>query len=371
MKIGFDAKRLFHNTTGLGNYSRDLIRILSHYFPENEYYLYNPKKANKDLFSLNQSNSIEIRPTTFFWKKFKSVWRSLGISSEIKRNTLQIYHGLSGEIPFSIPKSTKKVVTIHDLIFMRYPKLYSFWDRKIHFYKFKFAAQKSDRIVAISEQTKLDIIHYLDIDPDKIDVIYQGCAAVYKELISASELEKVRKKFNLPSKFILNVGTIEPRKNALHIVKSIQNTDIPLVLIGRKTEYYNEIEQFISNQNSNQVIHLSNVSQHELACIYQLAAIFVYPSLFEGFGIPIIEALYSKTPVITNKFGVFPEAGGAHSIYIDPSSVSEMQNALLELWNNDEKRRLIADQGYEFVQKFNDEAIAENWATFYKNISNT
>lgn len=367
MKIGFDAKRLFHNTTGLGNYSRDLIRILSHYLPGNAYFLFNPKESKKELFTLNQPSIFEIRPSTFFWKKLKSVWRSIGISKEIKKYNLQIYHGLSGEIPFFIPKNTKKIVTIHDLIFMRYPKLYSFWDRKIHFLKFKYAAQKSDRIVAISEQTKKDIIHYLNIDPAKIEVIYQCCAAVYKEHFSEATLEEVQKKYNLPSKFILNVGTIEPRKNALNIVKSIHGTEIPLVLIGRKTAYYNEMEKYISDNEMNQVLHLSNVSQQDLACIYQLATLFVYPSIFEGFGIPIIEALYSKTPVITNKFGVFPEAGGDHSVYIDPNSISEMQAAILDLWQNEDKRKMISEKGLVFVQKFNDANLAKNWETLYLN----
>ncbi len=368
MKIGFDAKRLFHNTTGLGNYSRDLIRILAKYYPENYYFLYNPKVQSKNLLINNAASIIEKRPNSFLSKKLKSLWRSFGISSELKKDSIEIYHGLSGEIPFFIPKNIKKIVTIHDLIFIRYPKLYSFWDRNIHFLKFKYAAFKSDKIIAISEQTKQDIIDYLKIDSTKIEIIYQGCAAVFKEVIDESDLEMVRKKFNLPEKFILNVGTIEPRKNALNIVKSIQNTDIHLFLIGRKTAYYAQIDAFITENKMSNVTHLSNISQFELACMYRLASIFVYPSIFEGFGIPIIEALYSKTPVITNKNGVFPEAGGPNSVYVDPNSITDIQNAILDLWTNDEKRLEIANEGFQFVQKFNDELLAKSWGTMYKNL---
>jgi glycosyltransferase involved in cell wall biosynthesis len=368
MRIGFDAKRLFHNTTGLGNYSRDLIRILAKYYPENHYFLYNPKAQTKNLFINNSTSVIEKRPVSFLSKKLNSLWRSFSVSSELNKDSIQIYHGLSGEIPFFIPKNIKKIVTIHDLIFMRYPKLYPYWDRKIHFFKFKFAATRSDKIIAISEQTKQDIIDYLKIDASKIEVIYQGCGTVFKEFIAESDLEMVRKKFNLPEKFILNVGTIEPRKNALNIVKSIQNTDIPLFLIGGKTAYYTQIELFISENKMSNVTHLSNISQFELACLYRLASIFVYPSIFEGFGIPIIEALYSKTPVITNKKGVFPEAGGPNSVYVDPNSITDIQNAILDLWINDEKRVNIANEGFQFVQKFNDELLAKSWGTIYKNL---
>jgi glycosyltransferase involved in cell wall biosynthesis len=368
MKIGFDAKRLFHNTTGLGNYSRDLIRILSSFHPENDYFLYNPKPQKKKLFDIKSSSIIEKKPDSFLSKKLKSLWRTFGISSQLLKDKIDIYHGLSGEIPFFIPKKIKKIVTIHDLIFMRYPHLYSYWDRQIHFLKFKYAAKKCDKIIAISEQTKQDIVNYLKIDVQKIDVIYQGCASVFKEFIADSDLEIVRKKFNLSEKFLLNVGTIEPRKNALNIVKSIKNTDIPLILIGRKTKYYSKIDHFIDENKMTNVRHLSNVSPFELACIYRLATIFVYPSIFEGFGIPIIEALYSKTPVITNKSGVFPEAGGIQSVYIDPHSVENIHTSIINLWTNDEKRKSIAEDGFKFVQKFNDDIIAKSWDATYENI---
>ena len=237
MKIGFDAKRAFHNTTGLGNYSRDLIRILSEYFPENEYYLYNTKPKRVDR--LDMSKFIEVLPNTKFWKKFSSIWRQGPINNQIKKDKIQVYHGLSGEIPRNLHKTgTKSVVTIHDLIFVRYPKLYSFFDRKIHFNKFKYAAHNSDRIIAISEQTKQDIIEFLKVDSSKIDVVYQGCHAIFKEKVIEQQKSLVKKKFNLPDQFILNVGTIEERKNLLSIVKAIKDIDITLVVAGRKTKYY-------------------------------------------------------------------------------------------------------------------------------------
>ena len=163
MIIGYEAKRIYHNKTGLGNYSRDLVRILASYYPENRYFLYNPKKNKEALFTTNSLGIIEKLPSTSFYKKFYNVWRQIGIVSDLKLDNTEIFHGLSGEIPSGLKKANiKSVVTIHDLIFMRYPNLYSYFDRKIHFYKFKKSAQNADLVIAISEQTKADIITYLN-----------------------------------------------------------------------------------------------------------------------------------------------------------------------------------------------------------------
>lgn len=369
MRIGFDAKRFFHNKTGLGNYSRSLVKLLSDAYPENDYILFNTKQSNKFSLKNYSSKVIEVLPSNFWFKKFNSLWRLFFISSAIKNNKIEIYHGLSGEIPMGIHSNTKKIVTIHDLIFIRYPELYNFFDRKIYFWKFKYAANKADLVIAISEQTKNDIVAFLKINPKKIRVIYQGCQDVFKKEYTLKEKSVVAKKYNLPEEFILNVGTIEARKNLFTLVKSIKDLDIPLVIIGRKTNYYHQIRRYIvDNKMENRIFHLSKLENYELAIIYQLATIFVYPSLFEGFGIPIIEALYSKTPVITTNFGVFPEAGGPNSIYIDPNNVIELEENIILLLNDESLRNEIAEKGYQYVQKFNDQPIATQLMNCYRDL---
>lgn len=370
MKIGYEAKRVFHNKTGLGNYSRDLVRILATFYPENHYLLYNPKKSKEVLFKNNNTNVIEKLPSTPFYQKFYNIWRQKGIIKDLEKDQIDLFHGLSGEIPSNLKKHTiKSVVTIHDLIFMRYPHLYSFFDRKIHFYKFKKSAQNADMVIAISEQTKQDIITYLNIPSQKIKVIYQGCQDVFKQSYSEEETAEVIEKFNLPKEFILNVGTLEERKNALTIVKAIQNIDTTLVLIGKETDYSNKIRVYIKENNlAEKVIFLKGLSSQELAIVYQLASVFVYPSIFEGFGIPIIEALFSKTPVITTNSGVFPEAGGPHSIYIDPKNATEMALKIDQLLKDGNLRKEIADKGFEFVQKFKDDVIAKEIMQCYTDL---
>lgn len=369
MRVGYDAKRFFHNNTGLGNYSRDLVRIITKYFPDNSYFLYNPKPNKERSELLNLKNTTERLPNSFLEKKLKSLWRTFWVKKQIKKDNLNIFHGLSGEIPIGLPKNLKSVVTIHDLIFMRYPELYSFFDRKIHFWKFRYATKKANCVIAISEQTKQDIVEFLKINPEKIKVIYQGCADVFKQDFSSEEKESVRKKLNLPEKFILNVGTIEERKNALTIVKAIKDLDIKLVLVGRKTKYYRQIENYVQqNGIQDKIIHLKGISQKELAIVYQLATVFVYPSVFEGFGIPIIEALFSKTPVITTNSGVFPEAGGKNSLYINPSDEKELQQKIEHLLSNQEVRNSITEKGYEFAQQFTDKNIAQQLNNLYNKL---
>lgn len=372
MNIGFEAKRVFHNKTGLGNYSRDLIRLLSQYSPENNYFLYNPKPSDAKLFEANNTTVFEKKPSSGFYTKFYNLWRQKGVVKDLTKDGVTIFHGLSGEIPRGLSANNiKSVVTIHDLIFVRYPHLYSFFDRKIHFYKFKKAAQEADLVIAISEQTKNDIIEFLKIDASKIKVIYQGCHAVFKKDFSDSEYKEVITKFNLPKEFILNVGTIETRKNILLAVKAIKNIDTYLVIVGKETAYTNEIKNYIAEHHlENKIIFIKGLSLQELAILYKLATVFVYPSLYEGFGIPVIEALYSKTPVITTCGGVFPEAGGPSSIYVNPTSVDEMEKAILKLLQNDDLCEEITRKGWEFVQKFNDENISNEFIAIYKSLDN-
>jgi len=367
MNIGFDAKRAFHNGTGLGNYSRDLLRILSKFYPKNTYFLYNPKKSKNLRYHLTDNN-VEVFPKSKFWKKLSSIWRQRAIVKQLVADNIEIYHGLSGELPRGIDKTTiKTVVTIHDLIFVRYPELYSFFDRKIHFNKFKYAAQVADVVIAISEQTKKDIVTFLKIEPSKIKVVYQGCNSAFKKEYNQTIIDNTKAKYKLPTNFILNVGTIEERKNLLNLVKAIQNIDTKLVVVGGdKSDYAKTVKQYITDNNLlDKVIFLKNVALEELAIIYKLANVFVYPSIFEGFGIPIIEALYSKTAVITSKNGCFSEAGGENSIYINPSDSLEIETAIKQILNNSALKKEMEEKGLTFVQKFNDDVIVKNIYNLY------
>ena len=365
MRIGYDAKRYFFNKSGLGNYSRDLIRILSNYYPQNDYILYSPK-APKDPQLARKAKL----PQTAIDKLLRHYWRAKRVSRDLQIDKIDIYHGLSGEIPRDLYKTPiKSVVTMHDLIFLRYPELYKPADRFLYKKKFKYAAEHADQIIAISDQTKRDLMEFLQVPSSKIETIYQGCHPAFKLEKSATQLAEVQQKYKLPQDFVLNVGTIEPRKNAFQIVKAIEHTSIPLVIIGKETTYTAEIKKYIAAKNlQDKVLFRKVEGMEDLATIYKLAKVFVYPSTFEGFGIPIIEALYSGTPVVTTNSGVFPEAAGPFSYYVNPQDTEEIAYAIQSILDSTQMQQEMAVKGLEYVQRFNDEKLAMQWMDCYQNL---
>lgn len=371
MNIGFDAKRAFLNSSGLGNYARTLIKSLDQYYPENRYTLFTTRQSENDFqkFISTKKNIIVQEPLTFIDKKLRSRWRSYGISELLEEQHIDVYHGLSNELPFNINRfKGKKVVSTHDLIFLRFPKLYPYIDRKIYNKKFRHACDVADTIVAISEETKRDIEKYYFIPESKIKVIYQSCDEIYYQELTKEHIDQVDVKHQLPEKYLLYVGTIEERKNLLTIVKALKKVkDIPLVVVGNKKLYYQKVKEFINaNKLQNRVIFLKNTENSDLPVIYRKAELFIFPSLFEGFGIPIIEALTSRTPVITSKGGCFPEAAGPDSIYIDPTNENELAEQINFLLNDESKRIQIANKGFEFAKKFHPKNVSAQLMNLYK-----
>ena len=364
MKIGFDAKRAFNNRSGLGNYSRDVIRALANKNSD-ELFLFTPK-VNPDIF--NPEKLKISTPDEGIDSLIKAYWRSFSIVKQVDKIQLDIFHGLSNELPFTVGKPVKTIVTIHDLIFKRFPQWYKAFDRRMYDWKFKSACINADKIIAISQQTKVDIIEFYGIDAHKIEVVYQTCNDAFKTKADVELQNKVQQKYKLPKHFLLNVGTIEPRKNALNIVKALHQHKIetPLYIIGRNTPYAEEIKAYITlHQLEKQVHILHQVSNEELPVFYQLAQVFIYPSTFEGFGIPIIEALYSGTPVITSKGSCFSESGGEHSLYVEVGHIEALAHAISSLINDENKRQTMSQKGLEYVQKFNTNKVTEDLYQIY------
>lgn len=371
MNIVFDAKRAFHNTRGLGNYSRYCIQSLTKYAPENNYYLFNPTNKNDISFPLSKETK-EILPQSFFGKAIPFLWRSKGMCKQVKSIKTDIYHGLSQELPYGINKTgAKTIVTMHDAIFMRYPKLYSPTYREIFIYKNEYACKVADHIIAISEQTKRDFIEYFNVDEKKISVIYQGCNPIYNGKISEEKKKDIREKYNLPQQFVLNIGAIEERKNAMQIIDALhqRHLDIPLVVIGRPTSYISKMHRLISrNKMEKQVIFIHNAETIDLPTIYALSDIFIYPSIFEGFGIPILEALRSGTPVIASTGSCFEETGGPSSVYVNPQNPEELADAIVKILNDDILKATMKREGLLYSEKFSDQNFIEKTLDVYQSI---
>ena len=371
MRIGFDAKRAFFNNTGLGNYSRDTITLLSNIKKQNKYFLYTPSIKDNNNFTINKNNIYIQTPDSLINKIFKSYWRSKRIVNLLSKDNIEIFHGLSNELPIGIEKTKiKTIVTIHDLIFMRYPHLFKKIDRNIYYQKFKSACNRANKIIAVSQQTKRDIIEFFNISEEKIKVVYQGCNLVFQSKISQSKRKEVKNKYQLPKNYLLYVGSIEERKNLLTLLKTIK--EMPqqkLVVIGEGSVYKKKCINYIKQNNiSERVILLKGLKKDELASIYQEAEILIYPSIFEGFGIPIIEALFSELPVITNKKGCFSEAGGPDTIYINPLSIQEMKKSIQKIINSDNLKEKMKKNGLIHAQKFTNKEISNNLMEVYKKL---
>jgi len=371
MKIGFDAKRAFLNQSGLGNYSRNLLSSLFRYFPGHDYLLYTTKRSDSSFSrSLDQRKNVSVTtPDNFIDKKLGGRWRSYGITPLLNQAQAGVYHGLSNELPFNIHKfSGKKIVTIHDLIFLRYPELYPALDRKIYDKKFRKACAAADLILAVSRQTASDLQEFYGIPEKKIKVIYQSCNEAFYSPPAAAEAARIREKYKLPERYLLYVGTIEERKNLLTVVKALREVkDVPLVAVGKKKGYFSEVAALIKEYGLGPRIFLPDqVNNEELPAIYRGAELFIYPSVFEGFGIPVLEALTSRVPVITTRGGCFAEAGGPHSSYIDPMNAEELAAEINAILASPERRSRMAEAGYAHALGFAPERIAAQLMHVYQ-----
>jgi glycosyltransferase involved in cell wall biosynthesis len=367
MNVGFDAKRVFHNATGLGNYSRDVLRILHRLRPEHALVAYTPRPG-KLPFDL-AGGRFEVRgPRSVLGRAIPALWRTRGIVRDLKADRIDVFHGLSNELPAGIASSgVASVVTIHDLIFERFPELYPPIDRRIYAAKARSAARRAGIIVSVSEQTARDLVELYGVDRARIRVVYQTCHEAFRTPVPEDRLKAVAARYELPPRFVLAVGTIERRKNLLLALRALK--DLPgvlLVAVGRPTPYAEELVMFArANGLTDRVRLLSGVSTPDLAAMYRLATLALYPSLFEGFGIPIVEALYSGTPVVTTQGGCFAEAGGPGSAYVDPRDVVGLRETLGRLLEDEGARARMSEAGLRHAARFSDEAIADGlWAAY-------
>ena len=374
MIIGYDAKRIVRNATGLGSYGRTLVNDLARLNSGLRLNLYAPDKGRDDL----REQIISVPGLTFCYPKDcylpfdKAIWRSHGIVKDLKKDGVQVYHGLSGELPIGIRRSgIKSVVTIHDLIFMRHPEFYNWIDTKIYSWKFRQTIREADHIIAVSECTKRDIMAYGHVDEDRISVIYQSCAPRFDALPDAGEQESVRLLYGLPKRFILNVGTIERRKNILLAVKALAGLpeDLALVIVGRQTTYTNEVLEYISAHGlSHRVFLLHGVPDDHLPALYAQAEAFVYPSVYEGFGIPVIEAVSCGLPVVACTGSCLEEAGGPDCLYVAPDDDEAMAAAILQVLKGAEGREERIRRSQAYIRRFEGNGLASQVLDLYHSL---
>lgn len=366
--VGFDAKRVVRNGTGLGAYGRNLVNDLAALYPHMQLLLYAPDEGREDLVRQVKSaqNLCMVYPKGAKNALQKAAWRSRGVVKDLLRDGVNVFHGLSGELPKGVKAAgIDTVVTIHDLIFMRHPEFYHWWDALIYRWKFRQTLKEAHRIIAISECTKRDIVKFGHYPEDRISVIYQSCDTRFREPATPEKLREVSERYALPPRFVLNVGTIEARKNVLLAAKALKDVpkEVHLVVLGRPTPYINKVKSWVAHNGLSARVHfLHNVPNEDLPAIYQQAEVFAYPSRYEGFGIPIIEAIQSGLPVVACTGSCLEEAGGPHNLYVAPNDHKGMAKAINARLKGQAGRDEAISQSMEYVQRFENKNVAEQVA---------
>lgn len=377
--IGFDAKRIVRNATGLGSYSRTLVNDLAVAGADSlDLRLYAPDEGRDELRS-----QIVMRPnvhfcypqsslaprTSHFIPFYKNYWRSRAIVNDLHRDRIHLFHGLSGELPRGLRESgIRSVVTIHDLIFLRHPEYYNWFDAKLYAWKFRQTLREADHIIAISQCTKRDIMQLGNVPEERISVIYQSFAPRFKASPSSPRGDGQQ-----AAPYILSVGTIEERKNVLLAVKALHYlpANLSLVLVGRATDYARHVRRYADHHGlGRRVIMRHDVSNDELPSLYAGAEAFVYPSRYEGFGIPIIEAISMGLPVVAATGSCLEEAGGPHSLYVSPDDPEALARALRQVLRGAPGRDERISQSRNYIRKFEGCDVARQVIGIYQQLLN-
>jgi len=373
MRIGLDAKRAFCNRTGLGNYSRNIIRALAENFPEDELVLFTPRiSVGEFAEEIKKHPNVKIvLPSLPGF--LHSWWRTYGIKKDIKRHGIDLFHGLSNELPSGISRTgARSAVTIHDLIPFKEVSFYNPLDRWIYGWKMKRSVREADAVIAISRQTAEDAQHFLSVSREKIHVIYQPVNPEFLAPVSPQKQQEVKQKYALPASYMLHVGRVELRKNLHSVLLAMtrmgERSGIHLVAVGRKTKFYRSLESYFTNYSLRNRVHFfDTVPSEDLPALYSLATCVIYPSLMEGFGLPVTEGLAAGVPVITSKGGCFEEAGSDVAFYVDPGSPEDIAEKILMVESSRGTLQDRINNGKIHIRQFSAQNVAVQLGKLYRN----
>lgn len=374
MNIGVDIRPLMDSArTGVGEYTYEFLNALFKIDSQNQYFLfYNSAKdvsSNIPKWPQDNVHFIETKyPNKFFnlamlflkWPKLDKL-----IVKKSNINNLKLDYFLATNLNFlALSKKVKYIFTIYDLSFEFFPDCFCFKRRLWHkILAPKKQCQKADIILTPSENTKRDVVNKYKINPEKIKVLYPGLSSVFNSEKSVN-IDEVKKKYNLPPKFVLFLGTVEPRKNIIGLIEAYKKSKIlddlcSLVIVGAKGWNTESIMEKI--QNTPGVKYIGYIEAQDKPTLYSLAELFIFPSLYEGFGFPVLEAIASGTAVITSNRSSLPEVAGSASYLVNPNNTDEIARGIKLLYKNLEIRKLLIEKGKENISKFNWHTTAEQF----------
>jgi len=369
MRIGLVTNMMDGQNTGIGRYTENLVKNLLLIDKKNKYYLIH---SNKKKYNF-KGNYQEIR-LPFFDSIPKKLITGTFLFEKICRDyKLDILHELGQISPFFFKSKTKKMLTIFDLSPIVYPQFFTTLT-SIYSKLFSTILKNTDRIITISENSKKDIIKILKVPEEKIIVTYLGIENKFKQVKDKQLLERIRKKYKLPKRFILFVGTIEPRKNLTSLLSALSDIrksglEIQLVIVGRMGWMQNNILEIIEKLNiKRDVVFTGFIKDKDLPCLYNLAEVFVYPSLYEGFGLPVLEAIACGCPVITINTSSLPEVIGEAGILINPNNLNELINSIKKVLTDEKIKNKMINEGFFQAKKFSCQNCAKETLKVYEKL---
>ena len=370
-RFGHNKETGLPNRVGSGEFCFQLLSALSRLDKNNEYSVFLPVKPTSDM-----------PKETGKWKYIvfhsKKLWTLLGLSKKLKDYKLDVFFSPTHYLPLSV--SSPSVISILDVSYLYFPNLF----KKKDLYQLKFwggySIRKAQKIITISNSSKNDIIKMYGVNSDKVSVVYPGIKELKTENLKLKSMEELKKKFGISSSYILFVGTLQPRKNIIKLIEAFSKLktenlklkdNLELVIVGRKGWQFEEILNAPKKYGvEDRVKFLDSVTDEDLPSLYKNALCFCLPSLYEGFGLPILEAMQYGCPVATSNVSSLPEAGGDAALYFDPENAEDIKNSLESIIQSSELRDKLIKMGYEQVKKFSWEESAKQTLKVLEEIGN-
>ncbi|MEK7580229.1 MAG: glycosyltransferase family 1 protein [Patescibacteria group bacterium] len=395
MKIGIDCRTILNpekgEAAGVGHYTYQLVRHLLEIDKDNFYVLFFDRDVANRRLSKFEKENVEIKFFPFVqYKKFlPQSYSNFLASAFLAKEELDIFHSPTANLPSSY--SYPSIITIHDLAVYKFPELYPEKERKFLYSTISSAVKQAQKIIAVSQSTKKDIQDIFSVESKNIKLIYHGIDKRFFGQVHSAEVEKVKTKLGIATNYILFLGTLDSRKNIFRIIEAYERlrdklVELPqvsrteeqaninhllskyqLVLAGRPGNQYDQIFERINDSRYKDDILLPGyINPEDLDPLFQGAKFFIFPSLYEGFGLPILEAMADGIPVITSNISSMPEIAKGRAILVDPLNVSEIAQAMSDLLTDAHLWRDLSQSGRERAKEFSWENTAKETLKFYQ-----
>lgn len=344
MHIGIDIQWLKTNQAGVGTYIFNLVRHLLKVDHENQYFLYSPEKSFSQKIILDM---------------YRSLWTQIFLPLAIKKDKIDLFHSPCYFMPVFLSGRLRSIVTVHDMSSWIYPEKFNLKHRLVYSTLVPYSLKKADRIIAVSNNTKTDVSRLFKIKEEKIDVIYEAAEEVFQPIKEENLAMEIGAKYGIDGEYMLFVGTLEPRKNLFRLIRAFASLKKQekiyekLVIAGKPGWLYKDIFNLVKELKlEKEIIFTGHVVRKDLVSLYNVAKIFVYPSLYEGFGLPVLEAMACGTPVVTSNVSSLPEIAGDSAVLVNPYEIEELAGAMFSLLRNGKLRKKFSEKGLERAKLF-------------------